>query len=196
MGLEWHGLGLRVGCWVSEWGVWSRGWAVWDRGVCVSDAAPLPASVSRLGSVCWRVDYTLSSSELQEVHEPLVHLTFTVWDRQHGSTEAVPMAVSADKFRVLLAGEAAEGEVAAGVRGRCGARAAPPWPTPCLRRAEAGAGADEHTELSRAAVAGGPGAVEASSNKGVGDRRARCACASGGLQLPTGTAARCMGVKA
>ncbi|XP_062468035.1 COMM domain-containing protein 4 [Pezoporus occidentalis] len=26
--------------------------------------------LSRLGSVCWRVDYTLSSSELQEVHVP------------------------------------------------------------------------------------------------------------------------------
>ncbi|KAM4660481.1 COMM domain-containing protein 4-like [Amazona ochrocephala] len=59
--------------------------------------------LSQLGSVCWRVDYTLSSSELQEVHEPLVHLTFTVREGQRGSTVAVPMAVSADKFRVLLA---------------------------------------------------------------------------------------------
>ncbi|KAM4661499.1 COMM domain-containing protein 4-like [Amazona ochrocephala] len=59
--------------------------------------------LSQLGSVCWRVDYTLSSSELQEVHEPLVHLTFTVREGQQGSTVAVPMAVSADKFRVLLA---------------------------------------------------------------------------------------------
>uniref|UniRef100_A0A672V1A1 COMM domain containing 4 n=1 Tax=Strigops habroptila TaxID=2489341 RepID=A0A672V1A1_STRHB len=118
--------------------------------------------LSRLGSVCWRVDYTLSSSELQEVHEPLVHLTFTVRDGQHGSTAAVPMAVSADKFRVLLAGEtpgqelvvAAGREVAVGLRGHRGARAAPPPPAPCLRRAEAGAGADEHTELSRAAAGG------------------------------------------
>ncbi|NXE66548.1 COMD4 protein, partial [Calcarius ornatus] len=29
--------------------------------------------LSQLGSVRWRVDYTLSSSELQEVNEPVVH---------------------------------------------------------------------------------------------------------------------------
>uniref|UniRef100_A0A8C3NRY4 COMM domain-containing protein n=1 Tax=Cyanoderma ruficeps TaxID=181631 RepID=A0A8C3NRY4_9PASS len=32
----------------------------------------------QLGSVCWQVDYTLSSSELQEVNEPMVHLIFNV----------------------------------------------------------------------------------------------------------------------
>uniref|UniRef100_A0A8B9QFP1 COMM domain containing 4 n=1 Tax=Apteryx owenii TaxID=8824 RepID=A0A8B9QFP1_APTOW len=59
--------------------------------------------LSQLDSVSWRVDYTLSSSELQEVNEPLVHLMFGVRDRDSGVTETVPMAVSADKFRVLLA---------------------------------------------------------------------------------------------
>ncbi|XP_064013372.1 COMM domain-containing protein 4 isoform X1 [Pogoniulus pusillus] len=58
--------------------------------------------VSRLGSVCWRVDYILSSSELQDVNEPLVHLTFNVQDRVRGGTAAVPVTLSADKFRVLL----------------------------------------------------------------------------------------------
>lgn len=62
--------------------------------------------MSQLGSVGWRVDYTLSSSELQEVNEPLVHLTFNLRDGQRGGTAAVPVVLSADKFRVLLAGEA------------------------------------------------------------------------------------------
>lgn len=57
----------------------------------------------------WRVDYTLSSSELQEVNEPLVHLTFHLRDGERGNMAAVPMALSADKFRVLLAGEAGGG---------------------------------------------------------------------------------------
>uniref|UniRef100_A0A8V0ZQ21 COMM domain containing 4 n=1 Tax=Gallus gallus TaxID=9031 RepID=A0A8V0ZQ21_CHICK len=59
--------------------------------------------LSRLDGVSWRVDYALSSSELQEVGEPLVHLLLRVRHREHGEPEAVPMAVSAEKFRVLLA---------------------------------------------------------------------------------------------
>ncbi|NXE90486.1 COMD4 protein, partial [Menura novaehollandiae] len=69
--------------------------------------------LSQLGSVCWRVDYTLSSSELQEVSEPLVHLAFKVWDRECERMTAVPVTLSANKFRVLLAGEA-RGRVAEG----------------------------------------------------------------------------------
>ncbi|NXY26860.1 COMD4 protein, partial [Atrichornis clamosus] len=69
--------------------------------------------LSQLGSVRWRVDYTLSSSELQEVNEPLVHLTFNVRDRECERMMAVPVTLSANKFRVLLAGEA-QGRVAAG----------------------------------------------------------------------------------
>ncbi|NXM77532.1 COMD4 protein, partial [Serilophus lunatus] len=59
--------------------------------------------LSQLCSVHWRVDYTLSSSELQEVNEPLVHLNFNVQNRECGRTTAVPVTLTADKFRVLLA---------------------------------------------------------------------------------------------
>ncbi|NXT16845.1 COMD4 protein, partial [Prunella fulvescens] len=69
--------------------------------------------LSQLGSVRWRVDYTLSSSELQEVNEPVVHLTFNVRDREGDKMTAVPVTLSANKFWVLLAGEAPRG-VAAG----------------------------------------------------------------------------------
>ncbi|NXS24385.1 COMD4 protein, partial [Mystacornis crossleyi] len=65
--------------------------------------------LSQLGSVHWRVDYTLSSSELQEVNEPVVHLTFNVRDRECEKMTAVPVTLSANKFRVLLAGEATGG---------------------------------------------------------------------------------------
>ncbi|NXU08591.1 COMD4 protein, partial [Pardalotus punctatus] len=68
--------------------------------------------LSQLGSVCWRVDYTLSSSELLEVNEPLVHLTFNVQDRECEKMTAVPVTLSANKFRVLLAGEAPGGMAA------------------------------------------------------------------------------------
>ncbi|NXA41128.1 COMD4 protein, partial [Eudromia elegans] len=61
--------------------------------------------LSRLDSVSWRVDYTLSSSELQDVSEPLVHLRLAVRRGDGGGMDTVPVAVSADKFRVLLAGE-------------------------------------------------------------------------------------------
>ncbi|NXS98210.1 COMD4 protein, partial [Jacana jacana] len=59
--------------------------------------------LSRLGSVGWRVDYTLSSSELREVNEPLVHLNFHLRDGERDKPVAIPMVLSADKFRVLLA---------------------------------------------------------------------------------------------
>ncbi|XP_037766608.1 COMM domain-containing protein 4 isoform X3 [Chelonia mydas] len=59
--------------------------------------------LNRLDSVSWRVDHTLSSSELQQVNEPLVHLKFTVRDWDRGGTEAFAMTMSAEKFRVLLA---------------------------------------------------------------------------------------------
>ncbi|KAM6425883.1 COMM domain-containing protein 4 isoform 2-T2 [Liasis olivaceus] len=56
-----------------------------------------------LDSVSWRVDYTLSSSELQQVHEPVVHLKLSVRDVDRKVTEPVAMTLSAEKFRVLLA---------------------------------------------------------------------------------------------
>ncbi|XP_033372773.1 COMM domain-containing protein 4 isoform X2 [Parus major] len=67
-----------------------------------TDTIPLPALVSQLGSVRWRVDYTLSSSELQEVNEPVVHLTFNVRDTECDKITAVPVTLSANKFWVLL----------------------------------------------------------------------------------------------
>ncbi|XP_066491811.1 COMM domain-containing protein 4 [Tiliqua scincoides] len=59
--------------------------------------------LNRLDSTSWRVDYTLSSSELQQVNEPVVHLKLNVKDVDKGVVEPVAMTLSADKFRVLLA---------------------------------------------------------------------------------------------
>ncbi|XP_061451595.1 COMM domain-containing protein 4 isoform X2 [Rhineura floridana] len=59
--------------------------------------------LNRLDSVSWRVDYTLSSSELQQVNKPVVHLKLNVKDVDRGVLEPVAMTLSAEKFRVLLA---------------------------------------------------------------------------------------------
>lgn len=61
-------------------------------------------AVGRLEGVSWRVDYTLSSSELQEVNEPLVKLKLQCQGALPGSTETKVFSISAEKFRVLLAG--------------------------------------------------------------------------------------------
>lgn len=61
-------------------------------------------SVGRLEAVNWRVDYTLSSSELKEVNEPTVQLKLQAQDPETGSTETTVVSVTADKFRVLLTG--------------------------------------------------------------------------------------------
>lgn len=61
-------------------------------------------TVGRLEAVSWRVDYTLSSSELQEVNEPLIKLKLQHQGATPGSAETKVFSVSADKFRVLLAG--------------------------------------------------------------------------------------------
>ncbi|NXA97453.1 COMD4 protein, partial [Melanocharis versteri] len=58
---------------------------------------------SQLGSVHWQVDYSLNSSELQEVKKPMVCLTFNVRDREREKMTAVPAMLSANKLRVLLA---------------------------------------------------------------------------------------------
>lgn len=60
--------------------------------------------VGRLDAVSWRVDYTLSSSELQDVNEPLIKLKLQCQGAMPGSSETKVFSVSADKFRVLLAG--------------------------------------------------------------------------------------------
>uniref|UniRef100_A0A1A8LF79 COMM domain containing 4 n=2 Tax=Nothobranchius TaxID=28779 RepID=A0A1A8LF79_9TELE len=58
--------------------------------------------LGRLNSVSWRVDYTLSSSELREVNEPVIQLKLQTQRAEPGSSETNVFAVSADKFRVLL----------------------------------------------------------------------------------------------
>lgn len=58
--------------------------------------------LGRLEAVNWRVDYTLSSSELKEVNEPTVQLKLQAQDPETGSTETTVVSVTADKFRVLL----------------------------------------------------------------------------------------------
>uniref|UniRef100_A0A6I8NUY0 COMM domain containing 4 n=1 Tax=Ornithorhynchus anatinus TaxID=9258 RepID=A0A6I8NUY0_ORNAN len=58
--------------------------------------------LNRLEGVGWRVDYTLSSSELRHVNEPLVHLRLDVRGGGRGGPEPIAVTMSADKFRVLL----------------------------------------------------------------------------------------------
>lgn len=62
-------------------------------------------SVGRLDSVSWRVDYTLSSSELREVNQPTIQLKLQRQGAESGAPETTVVSVSADKFRVLLAGK-------------------------------------------------------------------------------------------
>lgn len=57
-----------------------------------------------MDAVSWRVDYTLSSSELREVNEPLIQLRLQARGAAAGSTETTVVSIPADKFRVLLAG--------------------------------------------------------------------------------------------
>ncbi|KAK2103444.1 COMM domain-containing protein 4 [Saguinus oedipus] len=58
---------------------------------------------NRLAGVGWRVDYTLSSSLLQSVKEPMVHLRLEVAAAPGTPAQPVAMSLSADKFQVLLA---------------------------------------------------------------------------------------------
>lgn len=62
--------------------------------------------MNRLTGVGWRVDYTLSSSLLRSVEEPMVHLRLEVAAASGAPAQPVTMSLSADKFQVLLAGEA------------------------------------------------------------------------------------------
>uniref|UniRef100_A0AAX7VN84 COMM domain-containing protein n=1 Tax=Astatotilapia calliptera TaxID=8154 RepID=A0AAX7VN84_ASTCA len=59
--------------------------------------------LGRLDSVSWRVDYTLSSSELREVNQPTIQLKLQRQGAESGAPETTVVSVSADKFRVLLA---------------------------------------------------------------------------------------------
>ncbi|XP_051979191.1 COMM domain-containing protein 4-like [Xyrauchen texanus] len=58
--------------------------------------------LGRLEAVNWRVDYTLSSSELKEVNEPTVQLRLQARNPETDSRETTVVSVTADKFRVLL----------------------------------------------------------------------------------------------
>lgn len=60
--------------------------------------------MGRLDAVSWRVDYTVSSSELREVNEPLIQLKLQAQGVTRGSTETTVVSVSAEKLRVLLTG--------------------------------------------------------------------------------------------
>ncbi|XP_016354895.1 COMM domain-containing protein 4-like [Sinocyclocheilus anshuiensis] len=58
--------------------------------------------LGRLEAVNWRVDYTLSSSELKHVNEPTVQLRLQAQDPETDSTKTTVVSITADKFRVLL----------------------------------------------------------------------------------------------
>lgn len=59
--------------------------------------------VNRLVGVGWRVDYTLSSSLLRSVEEPVVHLRLEVVAAPGAAAKPVAVTLSAAKFQVLLA---------------------------------------------------------------------------------------------
>uniref|UniRef100_A0A5F8GXI7 COMM domain containing 4 n=1 Tax=Monodelphis domestica TaxID=13616 RepID=A0A5F8GXI7_MONDO len=65
--------------------------------------------LSRLESVGWRVDYTVTSSQLCHVHEPEVHLRLDVRQEPDGPAEPVAMTLSMKKFQVLLSGKGERG---------------------------------------------------------------------------------------
>lgn len=67
---------------------------------------PPHPTVNRLAGVGWRVDHTLSSSLLQSVEEPMVHLRLEVAAALGAPAQPVVMSLSANKFQVLLAGKA------------------------------------------------------------------------------------------
>uniref|UniRef100_A0A8C1HV91 COMM domain containing 4 n=1 Tax=Cyprinus carpio carpio TaxID=630221 RepID=A0A8C1HV91_CYPCA len=58
--------------------------------------------LGRLEAVNWRVDYTLSSSQLKQVNEPTVQLRLQAQDPETESTQTTTVSITADKFRVLL----------------------------------------------------------------------------------------------
>jgi len=82
---------------------WSQ---VWAEGSVAYQPVILRAprfTVNRLAGVGWRVDYTLSSSLLRSVEEPMVHLRLEVAAASGAPARPLAMSLSADKFQVLLA---------------------------------------------------------------------------------------------
>ncbi|CAM4734882.1 unnamed protein product [Leuciscus chuanchicus] len=53
--------------------------------------------LGRLEAVNWRVDYTLSSSEIKQVNEPTVQLRLQAQDPETDSTETTVVSITADK---------------------------------------------------------------------------------------------------
>ena len=58
----------------------------------------------KLDDLDWRVDYTLSSSSLEQVSEPAVQLKMTVGSPHGGDPSVTKTAISASKFQLLLHG--------------------------------------------------------------------------------------------
>ncbi|XP_019630590.1 PREDICTED: COMM domain-containing protein 4-like [Branchiostoma belcheri] len=58
--------------------------------------------LSQLESAEWRVDYILSSSELQDVQEPMVQLRLRVRNPDTGNVVPHSFTMTADKFRLFL----------------------------------------------------------------------------------------------
>nr|AAQ20037.1 hypothetical protein FLJ20452 [Branchiostoma belcheri tsingtauense] len=58
--------------------------------------------LSQLESAEWRVDYILSSSELQEVQEPMVQLRLRVRNPDTGNVTPHSFNMTADKFRLFV----------------------------------------------------------------------------------------------
>ena len=58
----------------------------------------------KLDDLDWRVDYTLSSSSLEQVNEPAVQLKMTVGSPHGGDPSVIKTAISASKFQLLLHG--------------------------------------------------------------------------------------------
>ncbi|XP_053573375.1 COMM domain-containing protein 4 [Bombina bombina] len=56
--------------------------------------------LNRVSSLSWRIDQTLSSSIIQHVNEPLVHLNLNMTDPN--SSRPLAVTLSATKLRVLL----------------------------------------------------------------------------------------------
>lgn len=109
----------------------------------------------------WRVDYTLSSSLLRSVEEPMVHLQLEIVPAPGALAQPISMSLSADKFQVLLAGEAGPTEsgrppgygcLGTGSKDQAGLRlASVPYHSPCHPlvpcRTEAGSDPDDRFGL-------------------------------------------------
>ncbi|ELW70644.1 COMM domain-containing protein 4 [Tupaia chinensis] len=77
--------------------------ALGQRDGSFSEATGPEDVVNQLSSVGWRVDYTLSSSLLRAVEEPVVHLRLEVAPAPGAAAQPIAMSLSADRFQLLLA---------------------------------------------------------------------------------------------